>query len=146
MTDVLQNMVKPMGLLSSEIYEISEYWTGQWELQYANHALRTLTKGLKFFCAVSPSEYSKVMGLTGIHHPNALHHFNGVTHCPWCEKEGQNEGTIINHLRMVLYKMGLVCKRCFGCPLVTSEAIWHHGQENCQPSMEGGMDESSSPT
>ena len=32
------------------------------------------------------------MGLTSIHHPDALLHFNRVTHCPWCGKEGQNEG------------------------------------------------------
>ena len=123
MTDIFQNMVKSTSLLSSEIYEIRENWTGQWELQYANHALRTLPKGLKFFCPVSPSESPKVMGLTGIHHPDALCHFNRVTHCPWHGKEGQNEGTIIKYLRMVYYKLGLVCKKCLGCPLVTSEAI-----------------------
>ena len=81
-------------LQSSKIHEIKETWTGQSELQSANYTLRTLPKGLKFFCPVSPSESPKVMG---IHHPNALHHFNGVTHCPWCGREGQNEGTVINH-------------------------------------------------
>ena len=72
---------------------------------------------------VSPSESPKVMGVTGIHHPNALCHFNGVTHCLWCGKEGQNEGTVINHLQITHYKLGLVCKKCFCCLLVTSEAI-----------------------
>ena len=64
------------------------------KLWQANYALRSLPKGLKFLHAVPPSEYPKVMGLVGIHNPDALCHFNGLTHCPWCGKEGQNEGTI----------------------------------------------------
>ena len=38
-------------------------------------------------------------------------------------KDGQNEGTIINHLRTVHYKLGLICNQCFGCPAVTSDAL-----------------------
>ena len=137
-------MTKTASLLGSAIYEIQEVWTGWDELQHANHELRVLPKGLKFFQTVSPSESPKVMGLEGIHHHDALCHFNGVTHCPLCRKEGQNKGTIINHLRTVHYKLGLVCKKCFWCPSITSEAIQHHRQKNCQPSAEGGPDKSSS--
>ena len=137
-------MVETTGLFGSTIYEIQEAWTEWKELQHAKYVPRTLPKGLRFFCVVSPSESPKVMGLMGIHHPNTLHHFNRVTHCPWCRKEGQNEGTIVNDLRTVHYKLGLVCERCFCCPSITLEAIWHHGQKNCQPSVEGGPDESSS--
>ena len=57
-------------------------------LQYANDALKTLPKGLQFFHPVSPKESPKVMGLTGVHNPDALCHFAGVTFCPWCRKEG----------------------------------------------------------
>ena len=137
-------MIETAGLPGFTIYEIQEAWKGWKELQHSNYVLRTLPKGLRFFHAVSPSESPKVMDLTGIHHPNALHHFNGVTHCPWCRKEGQNEGTVINHLRTVHYKLGLICKRCFCCLSVMSEAIWHHGQKNCQHSVEGVPNESSS--
>ena len=144
MTDVSWSMIESTSLLSSEIHEIKECWTGKSKLQYANYALRTLPKGLKFFHPVSPSESPKAMGLTGIHHPNTLHCFNIVTYCSWCGKEWQNEGTVINHLWTVHYKLGLVCKKCFCCPVVTSKAIWHHGCKSCQPSMEGGADESSS--
>ena len=108
MVDVFQSMIKSTNLPGSEIYEIKETWTGWHELQYANYAQRTLPKGLKFFHPVSPSESPKVMGLTGIHHPDAFHCFYGVTHCLWCEKEGQNEGTLINHLQTTHYKLGLV--------------------------------------
>ena len=127
MVDIFWSMIKSAGLLHSEIYEIQEAWTGQYKLEYANYGLKTLPKGLKFFHPMSPSESPKVIGLTGIYHPNAIHHFNGVTHCPWCRKEGQNEGTIINHLQMTHYKLGLICEKCFHCPLATSKAIWCHG-------------------
>ena len=56
------------------------------------------------------------MGLTSIHHPDVLHHFSEVTNCLWCGKEGQNEGTIVNHLQMMHYKIGLVCKKYFSAP------------------------------
>ena len=124
-------MIETAGLLGSTIYEIQEALTGWKELQHAIYALRTLPKGLRFFHTVSPSESPKVMGLMGIHHPNALCHFNGVTHCPWCGKEGQNEGTIINHLRTVHYKLGLICEKCFHYLSIMSEAIQHYGWKNC---------------
>ena len=71
---------------------------GPGKLQQANYTLKTLSKGLKFLRAVPQLESLKVMGLMGIHDPDALCHFNGMTHCPWCKKKGQNEDTIINHL------------------------------------------------
>ena len=142
--DAFWNMIESTGLLGSEIYKIQETCMGWHTLEYANYALKILPKGLKFFHPVSPSESPKVMGLTNIHHLDALHHFNGVTHCPWCRKEGQNEGMIVFHLQMTHYKSGLVCNKCFCCPLVTSKAIQCHGWKSCQPSTEGGHDESSS--
>ena len=56
MADVFWSMIKSAGLLSSEMHEIKETWTGQNKLQYANFALRCLPKGLRFFHPVSPSE------------------------------------------------------------------------------------------
>ena len=50
-------------------------------------------------------------------------HFVGYTYCPWCGKSGQNEGTIVNHLRMVHYKLGLICDQCFGCPTTMLQAL-----------------------
>ena len=102
-----------------------------WE---ANYTLRTLPKGLKFLRVVPPSESPKVMGLRGIHDPDALCHFNGVTHCPWCRKEGQNEGTVIYHLWTVHYGLGLMCEKCFGCLSISSETICHYSWKDCQPS------------
>ena len=142
--EVFRHMIIAAELLGSSIYEIKETWTGPDELQQANYTLRTLPKGLKFLRAVSPLESPKVMGLMGIHGPDALCHFYGVTHCPWCRKEGQNEGMVINHLQMVHYRLGLVCKKCHGYPFISSEAIHCHSQKECQPRGEGGANKSSS--
>ena len=142
-SEVFQHMTKTAALFGSAIFKIKEAWLGQDELQQATYSLMTLWKGLKFFRAVSPSESPKVMGLMGIHDPDVLCNFNGVTHCSWCGKVGQNEGTSVKHLRMVHYKLGFVCNKCFSCPSITSEAIHHHRQKSCLPSGEGGLDESS---
>ena len=86
-------MAKSAKLLGSAIYKIKGVWKGPDELRQANYALRALLKGLKFLRVVPPLKLPKVMGLVGICNLDTLHHFIGMTHCPWCGKEGQNEGT-----------------------------------------------------
>ena len=56
-------MIESTGLLGSEIFEIQETWMGWCELEYANYALKTLLKGLKFFHPVSPSEFPEGYGI-----------------------------------------------------------------------------------
>ena len=126
-------MIISAYLLNSEIFEIQDVWTGQEDLQYTNDALKTLPKGLWFFCPVSPLELHKVMGLEGIHHLDAFCCFASVTFCPWCSKEGQNEGTIVNNLQTTHNKLGLVCEKCLHCSATTLEAIQHHSQGHKQP-------------
>ena len=144
LSDVFWCMAKTAELLGSGFYKMKEVWAGLNELQQANYALRTLLKGLQFLRAVLPSESPKVMGLIGIQDPDTLHCFNGVTHCPWCGKEGKNQGTVINHLQMVHCRLSLVCEKCFSCPSTSVETPWHHSQKDCQPSVGGGPDDSSS--
>ena len=69
----------------------------------------------------------KVLGLMSIHDPDALCQFGGVTYCPWCGKEGQNEGIVVNHLWTTHYRLGLVCDRCYSCLSTTSNTLHHHG-------------------
>ena len=133
-------MIASVGLLDSEIYEIQEVWTEKEDFWYPNDVLKLLPEGLQFFCPIFPSELPMVMGLKGVHHPDALHHFAGLTFCPWCGKEGQNEGTVVNHLWTMHYKLGLVCGRCLHFPLITSEAIQCHGQ-GCKQPMESDTEE-----
>ena len=96
--EVFRQIAKSAELLGTSIQKIQALWTGPDELRQAKYALRFLPKGLKFLCVVPPSESPKLMGLVGIHDPDALCHFNSMTHCPWCGKEGQNERTAVNHL------------------------------------------------
>ena len=125
------------GLLGTSIYETQSPWTGPEELKQANYILLSLPKGLNFLQAVPPSESPKVMGLMGIHDPDALCQFSGVTYCPWCGKEGQNERMVVNHLQTTHYWLGLVCDRCYSCPSTMSNTLHHHGQLNCHQLEEG---------
>ena len=123
LSDVFKALAKSAGLLGEAIYEIQLSWTRPEELKQANYTLWSLPKGLRFLREVLTSESPKVMGLMGIHDPNALQCYAGYTYCPWCGKEGQNEGTVVNHLRTTHYRLGLMCDWCFGCPSVTSDSL-----------------------
>ena len=132
LSDVFKELAASTSLLGEAIYEIQLSWTRPEELKQANYALWSLPKGLRFLRVVPTMESPKVMGLMGIHDPNALQHYTGYTYCPWCGKEGQNEGTMVNHLRTTHYRLGLVCNQCFGCPTVMSDSLCQHGHQNCQ--------------
>ena len=125
-------MAMSASLLGTSIHEIQVSWAGPKELKQANYALRSLPKGLKFLRVVLPSESPKVMGLVGIHNLDTLCHFSGITYCPWCGKEGQNEGTVFSHLRTVHYRLGLVCNRCHDCLSALLDTLCCHGQQDCQ--------------
>ena len=74
------------------------------------------------------------MVLVGIHDLDALCCFSGITNCPWCGKEGQNKGTMVNNLQVVHYRLGLVCDRCHDCPSIMANTLHLHGwQDCCQP-------------
>ena len=121
--EIFRRMATSAKLLGTSIYEIQVVWTGLDELRQANYALRFLPKGLKFLCVVPPSESPKIMGLVGIHDLDALCHFSSMTYCPWYGKEGQNEGTVVNHLQTVHYRLGLVCNKCNNCPSTSSDTL-----------------------
>ena len=131
LSDIFRELAQGTGLLGEFTHEIQVSWNGLEELKHANYILRSLPKGLKFLRVVSAKESPKIMGLKGIHDSNALWHFTSYTYCPWCSKDGQNEGTIVNHLRTVHYKLGLICKQCFGCPTVMLDALCQHGCHTC---------------
>ena len=99
LSNVFKELAESVGLLGEAIYEIQLSWTGPKELKQANYALWSLPKGLRFLRVVPTMESPKVMGLMGIHVPNALWCYAGYTYCPWCRKEGQNEGTVVYNLR-----------------------------------------------
>ena len=131
LSDIFRELAQGAGLLGESIHKIQQSWDGPEHLKHANYALRSLPKGLKFLRAVSAKESPKVMGLKGIHDQDALRHFASYTYCPWCGKYRQNEGTIINHLRTIHYKLGLICDQCFCCPTVMSDTLCWHGCLTC---------------
>ena len=92
LSDVFKELAKSTGLLGEAIYEIQLSWTRPEELKQANYALQSLPKGLRFLRAVSTSESSKVMGLMGIHDPNALQCYAGYTYCPCVGRRGRMRG------------------------------------------------------
>ena len=131
LSGMFKHLTTSAGLLGTSIYETQSPWTGPEELKQANYILLSLPKGLKFLWAVPPSESPKVKGLMGIHDPDALHCFGSVTYCPWCRKEGQNKGMVVNQLWTTHYRLGLVCDRCYGCPSIMSDTLQCHGQHDC---------------
>ena len=131
LSGMFRHLATRAGLLGTSIYETQSPWTGPEELKQANYVLLSLPKCLKFLWVVPPSESPKVMGLMGIHDPDAFHHFSSVTYCPWHRKEGQNEGTVVNHLWTTHYRLGLVCDRCYGCPSTMSDTLCCHGWHDC---------------
>ena len=106
LSDIFRELAQSTGLLGESIFEIQWSWDGLDHLKHGNYILRSLSKGLKFLRMVSTKESPKIMGLKGIHDPDALQHFASYTYCPWCSKDRQKEGTVINHLRTVHYKLG----------------------------------------
>ena len=123
LSDIFRELAQGAGLLGESIHKIQLAWNGLEDLKHANYVLQSLPKGLKFLKVVSTKESPKIMGLKGIHDPDALWYFASYTYCPWCSKDGQNKRTIVNHLRTVHYKLGLICDQCFCCPTVMSDSL-----------------------
>ena len=69
---VFKKLAKKASLLGTNIYEIEASWTGPEELKQANYTLWSLPRGLRFLRVVPTMESPKVMGLKGIHDPDAL--------------------------------------------------------------------------
>ena len=130
LSNIFKGLTQEAGLLGESIFEIQWSWKGPEHLKHANYVFQTQPKGLKFLRVVSTRESLKEMGLKGVHDPEALQQFSGFTYCPWCGKRGQNEGTVVNHIRTVHYKLGLICNKCFGCPTTTLDTLHRHGHVN----------------
>ena len=132
-------MADSAGFLNSDVQEVQDMWAGWKELHPANHVVESSLKDICYFRIVSPTELPKIMGLKGIHSPKALKWWNGLSFCPWCGKEGQNEGTVVNHLRTSHYHLGLICSQCLEYITTSSDTMCHHAQ-GCPSSHAHGDD------
>ena len=87
---------------------------------------KSLPRDIQFFQMVLQNASSNIMGLKGVHSPEALHQKGSCFFCPWCGKEGQKEGTIMNHLRTMDYHLGLVRALCVDFFLMSMDAMRQH--------------------
>ena len=90
LSDIFKGLTQSTGLLGKCIFEMQDSWKGPEHIKCTNYVLLDLPKGLKFLRAVSTKESPKIMGLKGIHDPEALWHFASYMYCPWCGKDRQN--------------------------------------------------------
>ena len=55
---------------------------------------------------------------------------------PMVWKEGQNEGTVVNHLQTSHYHLGLICGQCLEYFTTSADTMCHHSQL-CKPAPAG---------
>ena len=106
---VFREIATSAGLLDSDVHKVKDEWTGWKDLQATHQTAKSPLKDIHFFQLVPPTESPKIMGLKGIHSPKALKWQAGLLVCPWSKKEGQNQGTVVNHLCTMHYCLGLIC-------------------------------------
>ena len=105
-------MAASANLMGTEVCKVQEAWTSLKDLRVVHHVAKTSPKDICFFRIVLPTKSPKIMCLRGIHSPKVLQWQGGLSFCPWCGKEGQNEGTVENHLQTTHYHLGLICSHC----------------------------------
>ena len=132
-------MATSTNLLGMEIHEVQENWSGHKDLWATNCVAKTSPKDIYFFMVVTLTESLKIMDLKGIHSPEALWWWGGLIFCPWCGMEGQNEGTIVNHLWTMCYQLSIVCAWCLEYFTTNADAMCRHTQL-CKPSATGDND------
>ena len=72
LSNIFRELAEGAGLLGESIHEIQLSRDGPEELKHANYTLQSLPKDSRFLRAVPTTESPKVMGLKGIHDPEAL--------------------------------------------------------------------------
>ena len=85
-------MAKMVGLMGTDIHPIEDQWQGKKELHTANHVAKGSTKTFAISQVVSPIKSPKIMGLKGIHSPEALKCQAGLSPLPLVWKGGPKWG------------------------------------------------------
>ena len=83
---------------------------------------------IHFSRIVAPNQLPKIMRLDGTHSLKALQWQNSLNFCPWCRKEGQNEGIVVNHLHTMHYHLGLICAHCLNYFTISTDTMQQHAQ------------------
>ena len=133
-------MATSTGLIGSDVHEVQQAWTGQKNPWVTLCVAKTSQKDICFFWVVPPTKLPKIMGLKGIHSPEALRSQSGLSFCLWYVKEGQNKGMVVNHLQMSHYHLGLICSYCLEYFTTSTDAMHLHLQL-CKLALAGIDDE-----
>ena len=72
LTCIFKGMADMVGLLNNKVHQVQDPWPGKKELHTANHATISSAQEICYFQVVSPTESPKIIGLKGIHFPEAL--------------------------------------------------------------------------
>ena len=115
-------------ILGNKIHGVQKSFGSRKDLQATNQAARSSSKDIYFLRVVAPTESPKIRGLKGIHSLEALQWQSGLTFCPWCGKEDENEGTVVNHLWTKHYHLGLICAHCLDYFTTSADAMHQHTQ------------------
>ena len=122
-----REMATSDNFMGSEVHEVWEVWTGQKDLRAAYCMAKTSPKDIHFFRGELCTKSPKNMGLRGIHSPEALQQWGGLSFCLWCRK-GQNKSTLVNHLQTSHYHLGLICSHCVEYFTMNTDAMHWHSQ------------------
>ena len=131
-SSIFWQMATSTNLLGTKVHEVQESWGGQKDLQATNQVAKASQKDIHFFQIILPIELLKIMGLKDIPSSEALQWQGGLTFCPWCGKEGQNEWTVVNHLQTMHYHLGLICAHCLDYFTTSAENMHCHAHD-CKP-------------
>ena len=128
LSSTFREMATSTNLMGSEVHEVQEAWTGWKNLRAAYCVAKSSPKDICFFRVMLPTISPKIMGLRRIHSLEALHQWSGLSFCLWCGKEGQNEGTLVNHLHTSHYHLGLICSCCIEYFTTSTDTMCQHSQ------------------
>ena len=119
---------------------MQETWGSQKDLKTTNWVAWASPEDIHFFQIILPMESPKIMDLKGIHSTEALQWWGGLTFCPWCGREGQNEGMVVNDLWTMHYHLGIICACCLSYFNTDVEAMLCH-VHGCKPTTAGTSDD-----
>ena len=134
LSEVFRCMAKTAELLGSAIYEIQEVWKGPDELQQANYALRSLPKGLEFLQVVPHQSPQRLWDWWAYTTQTPF-----ATSMAWPSAPGVGRRARMRGQSSTTF--GWCTTGSAWC--VTNVIHWPHqtpstGQQNCQPSGQGG--------
>ena len=74
--------------------------------------------------------HQNTMGIKGIHYEGAFTHQkvgqSTKPFCPWCGKAGSNTGMMVNHLRVIHYRLVVICTHCHAHLASTTSSMQKH--------------------